>query len=304
MDPVPEQRGMNDSSGNPGDSRADWSPRAGSHAPRTAERSRRRWSWRLSRWVHGALIGLVGAEFLLGVPLSPLVPDRAGSEQIELVAVGRVLPGPPPLVTIPELEDRRQTAAQIAAEEIVRQAQAATPPELERQLLDPAASPTPVAAEWVQRRMLDELAAAEKLSTSQQQERLAQLAGQLERISSAESVAAISSKLAGLLGSAPRATQPAAGPVGGAFDHESAQLHDVKRSENLAGGYDYIAVLLDSSGRTLESALSQAEGEQLYKTFQIIKANPLLERVYRGVVMSLLDKLMPASGDALGDDPK
>ena len=51
------------------------------------------------------------------------------------------------------------------------------------------------------------------------------------------------------------------------------------------------SVLLDAAGRTRETELTAAEGEQLYKTWELIKANPLLEKVYRGIVMQLLDKL-------------
>jgi hypothetical protein len=42
----------------------------------------------------------------------------------------------------------------------------------------------------------------------------------------------------------------------------------------------------------MESEMTAAEGESAYKTFELIKSNPLLERVYRGVVMSLLDKVL------------
>ena len=61
------------------------------------------------------------------------------------------------------------------------------------------------------------------------------------------------------------------------------------------GSFKYIAIMIDSDGRTLETEMTAAEGESAYKTFELIKQNPLLERVYRGVVMSLLDKLMRGS---------
>ena len=41
----------------------------------------------------------------------------------------------------------------------------------------------------------------------------------------------------------------------------------------------------------MDQELGIEEGEQLYRTFQLIKKNPLLEKVYRQVVMGLLDKL-------------
>jgi hypothetical protein len=249
--------------------------------------------------MHALLLGLIAAELLAGIPLSPLVAERYANEQIELTAVAEPAP---PLATVAGLFDERPTADEITADEIARQTAAVTPT-LARELLDPAAT-TAAAAHWVQQRMLDEIAAADRLSVSENQERLAQLGQQLEQISSPESVDAVSSKLNTLLGTSGRATQPAAEPVAGEFDHDTAQLYDVKRSENAGGGYDYVAVLLDAAGRTMESTLTQAEGEQLYKTFELMKANPLLERIYRGVVMSLLDKLLrPNQAAAPGARP-
>ncbi len=262
------------------------------------DRWRRKWSWRLSRWLHGLLIGAIAAEILAGVPLSPLIPQGQQGEQIELT-VAMESPRPPPaLASIAILDDDGLTADKIAAAEIDRQARDAVAPELAAELLDAGGPPSPAASDWVQQRVQGEIAAAQRLSADDQHRKLAQLGQQLESISSAESVAAVSHRLGNLLGASERATQPAAEPVAGEFDPESAQLHDVKRTENAAGGYDYVAVLLDSEGRTMESALTEAEGAQLFRTFEIMKANPLLERVYRGVVMSLLDKLLRPSGNA------
>ena len=41
--------------------------------------------------------------------------------------------------------------------------------------------------------------------------------------------------------------------------------------------------------------MEEEEGKQAYETFELIKSNPLLERVYRGLMMSLLEKLMKDS---------
>ena len=267
-----------------------------------ADHRRRRWSWRLSRWVHGLALGLVAAEWLAGIPLSPLVPPQQQGEQVKLAAVLEPATSPPPLVTLTGLEDPRPNAAAIAAEEIARQTRESAP-ELARELLDPGAA-SATASAWLQQRMQEEVAAAEQLPVEDQQQRLAQLGEKLEQISSADSVAAVNHRLNSLFGTSGRATQPAAEPVAGEFDYDTAQLHDVKRTENNSGGYDYTAVLLDAAGRTMESALDEAEGAQLFKTFQIIKSNPLLERVYRGVVMSLFDKLMRQQAPATPAAPQ
>ena len=44
----------------------------------------------------------------------------------------------------------------------------------------------------------------------------------------------------------------------------------------------------------MEIEVSEQEGEPIYETMQRIKANPLLEQVYRQIVMPLLDQLMAA----------
>jgi hypothetical protein len=62
---------------------------------------------------------------------------------------------------------------------------------LAAELLDPAAAAGNAATDWIHRRVLDEVTAAEKLSQEDQRQRLAALGGQLEQISSAESVDAI-----------------------------------------------------------------------------------------------------------------
>lgn len=263
-----------------------------------AERFRRRWSWRLSLLLHTSALAALFGAFLVEVSLSP--PLVGGQSQLAAVAQHEAVP--PLIVMIAGMNDERPSAAELADAEIDRLAREAPPAELARELLDPAAGASPAAAAWVQQRMLDEIAAAERTSTAEQQQRLAQLGQQLERISAPDSVDAINGKLGALLGTTGRATQPAAEPVAGDFDFDTAQLHDVKRTEKAGGGYDYVAILLDAAGRTMDSSLTEAEGEQLYKTFEIIKANPLLERIYRGVVMSLVDKLArPASAPKAGE---
>ena len=65
----------------------------------------------------------------------------------------------------------------------------------------------------------------------------------------------------------------------------------MRREGEDAATYRYVAVLLDAEGRQMDQELETEDGEKLYRTFQLIKKNPLLEKVYRQVVMGLLDKL-------------
>jgi hypothetical protein len=42
----------------------------------------------------------------------------------------------------------------------------------------------------------------------------------------------------------------------------------------------------------METELTAAEGESLHNTFQLIKKSPMLEKIYRSVVMGTLDRLL------------
>jgi len=120
---------------------------------------------------------------------------------------------------------------------------------------------------------------------------LATLSDRLGDVSSEETIDELSGMLSRLVGTKQRATKPKE-DVGGPFDLSTAQPHDCRKEEMPDGTVKYVVVMIDAEGRTQEIEVDQASGEQLYKTMQIVKSNPLLERVYRGVVMSLLDKLM------------
>lgn len=149
------------------------------------------------------------------------------------------------------------------------------------------------------RERIDELAAeAAGLTDEQKQDRLDKLTGDLNRVADAESIDQLATRFQGLLGTSPRATQPIAqdesdpAQAAAAFDFDTAQIHDVKREAKEDGGWRYWAVLLDAQGRTLDSELDAAAGEQLFLTMQRIKSNPLLEKVYRQIAMPLFDQML------------
>ncbi|WP_254510140.1 hypothetical protein [Anatilimnocola floriformis] len=141
-------------------------------------------------------------------------------------------------------------------------------------------------------RLLESITSADQHSAEENQDRLKEMTGQLNQVATAESVEQVSAHLSKLLSTGARATTPSKEPVPGEFDTETAQLHDVRREMLADGTFKYIAILIDAAGRTQEAELPAAEGESAFKTFELIKQNPLLERVYRGVVMSLLDKML------------
>lgn len=118
------------------------------------------------------------------------------------------------------------------------------------------------------------------------------LARRLGNVSSEQSVEQLTDTLAPWLGiDGARATAPAGKTDDAPFDPDTAQVSDVLKHEN-GGAVQYVAVLVDAAGRTLETPLEQADGEALYDVFQLMKKFPLLETVYRKTVMALLDRLI------------
>jgi hypothetical protein len=243
----------------------------------------------------GSLVGLVWGLWFAALPAGDTVRIVEISTAVSPVE-------PDPSVLVLPWTPEGPTVAEMAAGEIDRLSAEAIPPELHAELLDSThrLDPNSASGQWVAARMLDEVARAEHLSKEDQLARLKILTGQLNRIANDDSVAAATGRLAELLGTEDRAEQPAAEPAPGEFDFDTAQVHDVKRSEREPGQFDYVAILLDANGRTLATPLSPAEGEQLYKVMELVKSNPLLERIYRGVAMALLDKLLKPAPVPMG----
>jgi hypothetical protein len=122
--------------------------------------------------------------------------------------------------------------------------------------------------------------------------RLDELTARLNRVTEAGSVEAMAGTVHSLLGTAPRADRPAAEPVAGDFDYNTAQFYDVERFANDDGSYRYVCVLVDAAGRTVQAEMNPADGQRVYETMQRIKANPLLEQVYRRIAMPLFDQIL------------
>jgi hypothetical protein len=139
---------------------------------------------------------------------------------------------------------------------------------------------------------------ADRRSDEENHKQLEQLSGQLERLSSQDSVDAMAKTLGKWLGTSERATQPATEPLAGEFNYDTAQLHDVLRRRNTQDQWQYWALLVDGAGRMRESSMEPEEGASAYKTMQLIKSSPLAEMIYRRVAMSLLDKIIQAAKQA------
>lgn len=158
-------------------------------------------------------------------------------------------------------------------------------------------------AEFARRRLEHARTQADQQSFDEKRTDLKTLGRRLQQVSSQESVAELNETLSGWLGTNERATEPNGSHEAELqpFDSTTAQISDVKRVGTDEHPH-YIAVLVDAHGNSTEVELEDAEGVQLYETFQIIKRFPLLEQVYRGTVMGLLDKLTTDSSDETPSD--
>jgi type IV secretory pathway VirB10-like protein len=115
----------------------------------------------------------------------------------------------------------------------------------------------------------------------------------LEQVASERSLAEVGEAIRSATGLEERASVPAAQAVGGNFDFDSAQFHDVSRQTDNDGKWVYRSILIDAKGRTIEVDLSESEGKTAYETMQMVKVSPFAETIYRSMVMPMLDKLIP-----------
>lgn len=228
--------------------------------------TRSRVSWMTSSVIHSQVVALLILELGAAVVVLPGPPAVTHGEVIYL-AGGFTEPEPP-----------REVGVDLGS------AEASRPPE------PPPADLAPGGA--LRDKVRDSIAAAEALTPEQRQESLTAATQTLNSVSNVKNVDAISAALQKSLGTEARASKPAKQPPPGDFDFSTAQLYDVRREANEKGGWKYTAILLDKDGRTSDAELDEPEGKQAFETFELIKSNPLLERVYRGLVTGLMDKLL------------
>lgn len=156
---------------------------------------------------------------------------------------------------------------------------------------DKAADPKPKDFnESVEQEVLESVGKAEAREDSENRTVLEQKAAELTDISSPESIEKMAPILTNALNLKPRATAPAKVPPKGPFEAERAQIYKVRREATDSGKFRYVSVLIDAEGRTLEIELDEAEGESVYKTMKLVEENPLLEKVYRELVIPAMDK--------------
>ena len=162
-----------------------------------------------------------------------------------------------------------------------------------------AETPSQVTGDLVNAKIHSIVAGVQEAPSSTQLDRLVQAGKRLNQVSSDQSVDELADKFQEWLGYESRASEPRPDSASDLsddplFDHQTAQLHDVLRDTSGGPRAAYTAVLLDAEGRTMRIALSESDGEAVYELMQRIKANPLLDRIYRRIAMPLLDKFIKA----------
>ena len=145
----------------------------------------------------------------------------------------------------------------------------------------------------------DVISSSQEKSTEENLHQLDAMSSQLKSVTSDKSVDDIASNVQQWMGLQTRASKAKAASTIMEFDIDTAQLHSVDRQENKPGKMEYKAVLIDAQGRTVEIKLTEAEGKETYALMQRIKANPLLEKVYRQIAMPILDSLVQSARDQL-----
>lgn len=142
---------------------------------------------------------------------------------------------------------------------------------------------------WL-RDIKQQIAQAEARGDQENIERLKRLTEELNRSSSTKSVEEMSEYFGGIFGK--RASAPVETAKTEEFDVSTAQIHEVRRESVGGSGFAYTLVMVDAKGVTQEIDIDPENGERLYKTMKLIKSNPLLERIYRGILMGILDQVL------------
>ncbi|MEZ5944537.1 MAG: hypothetical protein R3C18_24375 [Planctomycetaceae bacterium] len=226
-------------------------------------------SYALSLGLHAALYSVTLVILMVAAP-SLLTPRRSQSEQLSSAVV----------------ESQWQLRREVTVNEL-EQAAASEPVAASSNVDSNAPSVSPFIKRELERKRQE----AESQTPEEMVADLKKLGSQLESVASPESVDQTTSVLQATLGVKPAAVpDESADPA--EFDPDSAQLFDVSRAENDAGEFVYTAILVDRNGVQSELELTAEEGEQLYKTFQLMKQFPLLEKVYRNVAAGLIDQIL------------
>jgi hypothetical protein len=162
-----------------------------------------------------------------------------------------------------------------------------------RSAQSPESTPTSESKPFLQKQIDRSIEQSKQRSSEDNLDRLNQLSRDLRRNSRSQNIDEMAEFLGGML--TKRVSTPVADSEARPFDADTAQLHDVLKSEGTDGKTQYIAVMIDAHGVLRSVEMDAETGKQLYRTMQLIRSNPLLEQVYRKIVMGILDQVLKDS---------
>jgi hypothetical protein len=152
--------------------------------------------------------------------------------------------------------------------------------------------PGRVTGAMVRDRIQESVDQAHQRSDAKNLDHLERMGKRLNEVSSPASIDRMAGVVHQMLGTTPRADQPVGELLGGIFDFDTAQIHDVRREAAVDGVWRYVCILIDAEGRVCEIDMNAEEGQRVYQAMQRIRQNPLLEQVYRRIAMPLFDQML------------
>lgn len=159
-----------------------------------------------------------------------------------------------------------------------------------RSAQSPESTPSSESKTFLQKQIDRSIEQSKQRSSEDNLDRLNQLSRDLRRNSRSQNIDEMAEFLGGML--TKRVSTPVADSETRPFDAHTAQLHDVLKSDGVDGRPQYTAVMIDAQGVLRSVEMDAETGKQLYRTMQLIRSNPLLEQVYRKIVMGILDQVL------------
>ncbi|KAA1258739.1 hypothetical protein LF1_12620 [Rubripirellula obstinata] len=188
---------------------------------------------------------------------------------------------------------------QVAATEqpATEQSAAESPRKIEPPKTQAAESDIEVPSDQIRSSVESQISQVNQISDSKKRETLDKKLDQLQRVSKPETVDQVAAAVAESMGidQSQYADKPTIAK--GEFDHNTAQIKAVNRTQSDSGSWNYVATMVDADGRQLETPLTQSEGASVYETFEKMKQYPMAESLYQKIIMPMLQKMIESETD-------
>lgn len=191
--------------------------------------------------------------------------------------------------------NRIETPQSISSQSLEIQGQFSVPEQTEIQQVDIESPTSRQERSELLKDIRQQMKLAQQRGDQDSFERLKQLSADLRRNSTTKTVEEMSDFFGGVFGN--RATQPDESKVHEEFDVATAQVHDISKVTDDLGNIRYLLVMVDAKGVARQVEIDSENGQRLYKTMELIKSNPLLEKVYRNILMGILDQVLKEQSD-------